>query len=200
MRKWTVRISSADAIPAVFADANVLAGALRRHVFLALADAGLIYPRWSRAVLMEAGHAHAKIVEAKPGRDGAGEAALLLTELEAAFPEADVPESLWAHVRIEGKLPDRGDEHVIQAAAAGGARFIQTENLKDFPAAVLGTLGLSAVGSDALYAERLANRPEEGAAALRAMAERLKLDDARFADALKRSRLKRTAARLGLSA
>lgn len=175
----------------------MLAGAVRRQVFLAFAAAGLIHPRWSRAVLMEAGHAHAKIVEKKPGRDGAGEAALLLTELEAGFPEADVPETLWSHVRVEGKLPDRGDEHVIKAAAAGGARYIVTENLRDFPAAVLAPLGLAAVGSDALFSDRLAAAPEAGAAALIALRARLGLDEDAFRDALLRSRLKRLAGRVG---
>lgn len=172
----------------------MLAGAIRRHVLLALADCGLLFPRWSRAVLMEAGHAHARIVSSKPGRDGAGEAARLLTELEAAFPEADVPEAVWRRVAVTGRLPDRGDEHVVQAAAAGRASLIVTENLRDFPLATLQPLGLAAIGSDALFHQRLAANPEVGRRALTAMAGRLGLDTSGLDAALRRGGLKRTAA------
>lgn len=90
--------------PAVFLDACVLAGALKRHLVLGLAEAGLIYPRWSEKVLFETGHAHARIVSNEPGRDGAGEAARIVTALEAAFPEAMV----LAEMAETVQLPARG--------------------------------------------------------------------------------------------
>jgi len=183
--------------PVVFADANVLAAALRRHVLLALADCGALRLRWSDAVLRETGHAHAKIVEKKPDRDGAGEAARLVMLFEAAFPGAMVEASEAERVEIEAKLPDRGDEHVIQAAVAGGARVIVTENLRDFPARVLLPLGLVALGGDALFSERVETAPGAAEAVSRA-GERLALNGADFADALRANRLKRTAEALGL--
>ncbi len=111
--------------PAVFIDACVLAGALKRHLVLSLAAAGLIYPRWSDKVLFETGHAHARIVCDESGRDGAGEAARIVTALEAAFPEAMVPAAMSETVKLPARrLPDPDDAHVMRAAAACGAAFI----------------------------------------------------------------------------
>ena len=182
----------------VFLDACVLASALRRHLLLALAEAGRIRLRWSERVLFETGCAHARIVADKPGRDGAGEAARLVTALEAAFPEAMTPAALADAVKITARLPDPDDAHVIQAAAAGRAGLILTENMKDFPRAALKPLGLYARP----VADFLASRLDSDAAATRAamtrVAGRLNLDAARFSAALVRSRLGAAAKKLGL--
>ena len=191
-------MSAEPTSPAVFIDANILAGALKRHLVLSLAEAGLIYPRWSEHVLFETGHAHARIVSSEPGRDGAGEAARLVTALEAAFPEAMVPAEDAEQVAIEARLPDRGDAHVIQAAKAGEAAFILTENMKDFPRKALSPLGLYARPLAEFLGSELSRRPDETRVALMAAAERLSLTPGRFMVALQRAQLGGVAKKLGL--
>jgi hypothetical protein len=183
------------AAPALFIDACVLAGAMRRHLVLGFADAGLLQPRWSGRVLMETGHAHAKIVEAKPGRDGAGEAARLVVALEQAFPEASTPADHG--VEIADRLPDEGDRHVIESALACGAAMILTDNIKDFPRKVLEPYGVYARTPAEYFASKLGSEP--GAApAMMAAAARLKLSPPQFARALQQARLGGLAKRLGL--
>lgn len=181
--------------PSIFIDACVLAGAVRRHLVLAFAEAGRLQPRWSPRVLFETGHAHAKIVEAKPGRDGAGEAARLVVALEQAYPEASVPEDHG--VTIAERLPDEGDRHVIESAVACGAALILTDNIKDFPRKVLEAHGLYARTPAEYFASRIGVDP--GAApALMAASVRLKLSPAQFARALQQGRLGGLGKRLGL--
>ncbi len=185
--------------PAVFIDACVLASALKRHLVLSLAEAGLIYPRWSEKVLFETGHAHARIVSDEPGRDGAGEAARIVTALEAAFPEALVPAEMSETVELPARrLPDPDDAHVMRAAAASGAAFILTENMKDFPRKILSPLGLYARPTAELLGSELSGRPGETHAALIRAADRLTLTPGRFKVALQRAQLGGVARRLGL--
>lgn len=185
-------------VPAVFIDACVLAGAIKRHLVLSLAEAGLIYPRWSEHVLFETGHAHARIVSTEPGRDGAGEAAQIVTGLEAAFPEAMVPRAAAEAIIIEARLPDIDDAHVIQAAAAGQAAFILTDNMKDFPRKALSPLGLYARPTGEFLGSALSKQPKQTRAALMAAADRLDLTPARFQTALQRAQLGGVAKKLGL--
>ena len=183
--------------PAVFLDACVLAGAVRRHLVLALADAGFFYPRWSEKVLFETGHAHARIVDGKPDRDGPGEAARLVLALEHAYPEALVPTEDAMAIKVTGTLPDPDDAHVMQAASAGQARVILTENMKDFPRATLKPLGLYARPSGEFIASRLGLAPAAATAAVLGAAHRLGLSAPRFGLALQRARLGSLAKKLG---
>ena len=184
--------------PAVFIDACVLAGAMRRHLVLALAEAGLIIPRWSPKVLMETGHAHARMVDGKADRDGPGEAAQLVTVLEAAFPEASVPEDQAEAITITGKLPDPGDAHVMKSAAAGRCRLILTENMRDFPRATLKPLGLYARPTHELAASLQGREPAATRTAILTAASRLKLSPPRLLQALQTARLGGVAKRLAL--
>ncbi len=175
-------------VPAVFVDACVLVSAIRRHILFSLAEAGMVHLRWSSKVLMETGHAHARIV-GDAGRDGAGEAARLVTALEAAWLEAGVPDDQSSKIRIEGPLPDRDDAHVMQAAAACGARFILTENMKDFPRKTLKPLGLYARPTGDYFGSLWRADPQAMRMIMDATAERLDLTPVRFETALKRNRL-----------
>lgn len=180
---------------AVFIDACVLAGALRRHLVTGFAAAGLLQPRWSPHVLVETGHAYAKILEAKPGRDGAGEAARLVVALEQAFPEASVPDGHG--VAVKDRLPDEGDRHVIESALACGAAMILTDNIKDFPRKILEPYGVYARTPAEYFASRLGCEPR-AEPALTGAAARLKLSPAQFGSALRQARLGGLAKRLGL--
>lgn len=184
--------------PSVFVDACVLAGAIRRHLVLALSEAGLIIPRWSPKVLMETGHAHARMVDGKANRDGPGEAAQLVTALQAAYPEASVPEDEADAITIAGKLPDPGDAHVMKSAAAGRCRLILTENMRDFPRATLKPLGLYARPTHELVASLLGREPGATRTAILTAASRLKLSPPRLLQALQTARLGGVAKRLAL--
>jgi hypothetical protein len=184
--------------PAVFLDACVLVGAMRRHLVLALAERGLLYPRWSEKVMLETGHAHAKILDGKPGRDGAGEAAQLVMHLQAAFPEAMVPTQDAEQVSIKAQLPDPNDAHVIQAAIAGQSTVILTENMKDFPRQILQPLGIYARPTHEFVASMINRAPETTLAAINTARERLDVSPARFGDALRKSRLGALAKKLAL--
>ncbi|MCP2671256.1 PIN domain-containing protein [Maricaulaceae bacterium EIL42A08] len=175
-------------VPAVFVDACVLVSAIRRHILFSLADAGMVHLRWSAKVLMETGHAHARIV-GDAGRDGPGEAARLVTALEAAWPEASVPDDQSSKIRIEGPLPDRDDAHVMQAAAACGARFILTENMKDFPRKTLKPLGLYARPTGDYFGSLWRAERDQMRSVMGGTADRLNLTPARFETALKRAQL-----------
>jgi len=183
--------------PVIFLDACVLAGAVRRHLVLSLAEAGFFYPRWSEKVLYETGHAHARIVDGKPGRDGPGEASRLVMALEHAWPEAMVSTDVAQAIKVTGKLPDPDDAHVMQGAAAGEARLILTENMKDFPRATLKPLGLYARPTGDFIASRLGLAPEACRVALLGAAHRLGLSAPRFSLALQRARLGSLARKLG---
>lgn len=65
------------------------------------------------------------------------------------------------------QLPDPDDRHVVAAAFHGGVDLIVTQNLKDFPQAVLEPLGLQAVHPDRFVGEFLETQPEQVVEALR---------------------------------
>lgn len=184
--------------PVVFLDANILASAMKRHLILALAEAGLLYPRWSQKVLFETGHAHARIVSGQAGRDGAGEAARLVTALQAAYPEASAGDNAPKPDGV-GRLPDDDDRHVIEAAWATQSDFILTENIKDFPRKTLEPLGLYARRTSEFLGSELSKRPMVTQAALMVAGERLMLTPSRFALALRRAQLGGVARKLGLA-
>lgn len=183
--------------PVVFLDANILASAMKRHLILSLADAELLYPRWSQKVLFETGHAHARIVSGQEGRDGAGEAARLITALQAAYPEA-CPANNAPKPHGVGPLPDGDDRHVIEAAWACESDFILTENIKDFPRKTLEPLKLYARRTSEFLGSELSKRPMVTKAALMVTGERLMLSPSRFALALRRAQLGGVARKLGL--
>jgi hypothetical protein len=64
-------------------------------------------------------------------------------------------------------LPDADDRHVLAAAIHGGATIIVTMNLRDFPAAMLATHGMTALHPDTFTGRILENEPDEVIAALR---------------------------------
>jgi len=71
-------------------------------------------------------------------------------------------------------LPDPGDAHVLAAALKTRAAIIVTDNLKDFPAEILGPLNLEARSADDFIADTIALDPGRAVAAVRTMRERFK--------------------------
>lgn len=147
-------------------DACVLGGALRRNMLLSLAEAGLFRPRWSSRILDETQKAIAQ--NTKGETDGSRQRAAI----EAAFPEALVT----GYELFEDKLalPDPGDNHVLAAAIATSASVIVTDNLADFPSAVLDPHAIQAISADDFIADTIELDPSEATLALRRMRERFK--------------------------
>ncbi len=77
-------------------------------------------------------------------------------------------------VRFGADLPDQKDVHVLAAALKAQASTIVTENLRDFPAKVLGPLNIEARSGDAFIADTIALDPGRAGAAIRVMRERMK--------------------------
>lgn len=154
-------------------DACALAGALKRNMLLTLAEAEFFRVRWSAQILDETEAAIAKILAAKGADDAAGRAKAARGVMERAFEEACVTDIVDAINSIAG-LPDPGDRHVVAAALKTQAAVIVTDNLRDFPQALLAPLNLEARSTDAFIADTIALDPGRAVAALRRMRERLK--------------------------
>ena len=147
-------------------DANVLAGALARNMLLSLAEAEFFRPRWSSEILDEFVRQFERRFD-----DPAG-AARQRQMMERAFPEALVTDHQALIVSLE--LPDPDDRHVLAAALQTKAAVIVTENLRDFPAAVLSRYDIEAVRLDDFIADILDLAGWEAVAALRVMRERFR--------------------------
>lgn len=153
-------------------DACCLAGALKRNLLLTLAEAEFFRLRWSKTILDETEQAIAEILTAKGAATPAAHAAKARTNMETAFQDADVGDydSMLCACDV---LPDPGDAHVLAAALKTQAAIIVTDNLKDFPAALLAPLNLEARSADAFIADTIALDPGRAVAAIRRLRERL---------------------------
>lgn len=139
--------------PIAVYDACVLFPATLRDLMLRLAAAGLVQPRWSNQILDEC---FRNIRLKRPELD---ELALERTRAKmcAAFPDA--MEASENRSTPEVTLPDPDDVHVLATALAAGASSIVTFNLRDFPARVLGPLGIQAVHPDDFVLARIEEAP-----------------------------------------
>lgn len=93
--------------------------------------------------------------------------------MQTAFPEAMV-EGFTLIGSAQFGLPDPGDELVIAAAVKTQAQALVTENLKDFPADILGQLNIEARSADDFIADTITLEEGRAIAAIRKMRERLK--------------------------
>ena len=141
-----------------FLDACVLFPPVMREALLSVAKEGVFEPLWSPRVMEEWRRTGA--------RHDPGEAVLIggeIARLNAIWPAANVE---TAAERPELWLPDENDIHVLQSALAGGAAFIVTMNLRDFPKRELEPFGVSAIHPDAFMVQLAAEEPEMVASAL----------------------------------
>jgi hypothetical protein len=156
-----------------FVDACSLAGALKRNLLLTLAEAEFFRLRWSERVLDETERAIEKILADKRIADAPERAARARASMEAAFEDAMVGDFDRFLPTCAG-LPDPGDAHVLAAALKTQAFTIVTDNLADFPAAILGSLNIEARSTDAFLADTIALDSGRAVAAIRKMRGRLK--------------------------
>ena len=154
-------------------DACVLASPLKRNLLLSLAEAEFFRPRWSARIMGETERTVEKLLLKRGIADPAANAARARDAMERAFEDAMVTgfEKLEAGFP---DLPDAGDRHVLAAAVKTRASIIVTDNLRDFPDAILRPLDLEAKDADAFIADTIDLRVAQAVPALRRMRERLK--------------------------
>ena len=144
----------------VILDANVLFPFRVRDVLLTFAQEGLFRARftdeiigeWTRNLIRQKPHLEASVL---------AQVAALRFAFDDCFVTGHKP-------LIAGlTLPDKDDRHVLAAAIRCSAQIIVTENLKDFPASVLGQYDLEALGADDMLANTFDLFPQRGSRALR---------------------------------
>jgi predicted nucleic acid-binding protein len=139
--------------PDAILDACVLYPASVRGLLLSVAAEGAFRPAWSEPILHEVRSnllsKHAMTAGGWQRLDG---------QLRLAFPDAIVPEP---PIRaIEATMPnDPKDRHVLAAAVTSRAALVVTNNLRDFRAADVQSVGVRALHPDAYLQELLDASP-----------------------------------------
>jgi predicted nucleic acid-binding protein len=165
-------------------DACVLVSAPRRDLLLTLAEAEFFRLRWSRNIISETQSALRRIFAERDFQDHDARAARAVAAMQAAFPEALVDDQEGLEPLTFG-LPDANDEHVLSAAVQTQAQAIVTDNLADFPAAILSPLNIEARTADDFIADTIALDEGKAVAAIRAMRVRLRRPEMSPQDFLK---------------
>lgn len=154
-------------------DACTLADTLRRNLLLTLAEEEFFRVRWSQTILDETQAAIFKMLLSKDTADADEKSARAIGHMERAFEDAKVV-GFDGYLPSCAGLPDPGDAHVAAAALKTQAALIVTENLKDFPAAVLVPLNLEAKSADAFIADTIALETGRAVQAIQRMRLRFK--------------------------
>jgi predicted nucleic acid-binding protein len=138
-RHWVRTWGLSRVVFTVIYDANVLYPSMLRDLLIRVAQAGLVRARWTEAILDET------FRNLKQNRPDLDPAKLDRTRelMCAAVPDCIVDDYQPLEQVFMG-LPDPGDAHVMAAALKVQAQVIVTNNLKHFPAEVLGRWGVEA--------------------------------------------------------
>jgi predicted nucleic acid-binding protein len=151
-----------------FLDASVLYSAPLRDLLMHLAARDLFQARWSDRVQEE------WIAALLRNRRDLTQEQLARTRRLMDENINDALVSGYEHIIDQLTLPDPNDRHVLAAAIHGGANIIVTVNLRDFPADMLATRGITALHPDTFICRILDNEPDEVVAALRQLHHDLK--------------------------
>jgi len=134
--------------PIVVLDACVLFPAQVRSLFMYLAGAKLLRPRWTDEIDEWIRNLLARRSDlTREKLQGTREL------MRRHVPDAIVTD--YEHLIETLELPDKDDRHVLAAAIQARATIIATFNLKDFPDAYLAPYGVQAVHPDALVTKLL---------------------------------------------
>ena len=118
-------------------DTCVLWPGLQRDFLLSLAAEGMYRPVWNAVILDELEYSQIKQLTGRgeePAEAGR-RAAFLVAEMRRAFQDAEV--GGWERLDGSFDLPDSNVEHVLAAAVIAGAGAIVTDNIRDFPSAMV---------------------------------------------------------------
>lgn len=144
-----------DMAPSALLDANVLFPNSLRDLLIRLAAAGVIRVHWTERILDEMVSGVLKrYPDIKPER---------MVRTRALMAEA-VRDSIvdgYEHLIDTLELPDHDDRHVVAAAIHSRSPIIVTENIRDFPAAVLGPLGIEAQTADTFVLDLVERYPDD---------------------------------------
>lgn len=135
-------------------DACVLVPIVAANTLLRLAEAELFRLVWSEQILGEVQYAIERVHPELAG----GKAEHRISQMRAAFPHACADQ--FDAIRLDVRLPDPHDLHVVEAAVRGRADVIVTNNLKDFPSDALDLLGLEAQSLDDFLLNQLDLEPD----------------------------------------
>ena len=131
-------------------DTCVLYPATIRDTLLLAAETGAFQLRWTDQIIIEL---RRNLIENRAAP------AMNVERMLASFAEFFDDGRVTGYERhVAGLENDPKDRHVVAAAIEGGAGFIVTENLKDFPAARL-PRGILAVAVDDFLGELLERSP-----------------------------------------
>ena len=146
---------------AVLLDANVLYSAAMRDLFMEVALANLLRPKWTPDIQCEWIDA---LLRNKPNLKRVN---LERTQdlMDKAIPDAIV--TGYENLIDSFTLSDPNDRHVLAAAIVGQCDVIVTQNLKDFPKDLLEPFAIEAQHPDDCLANCLDLLPEKFCAAAR---------------------------------
>ncbi len=151
----------------VVLDANVLYPFRMRDILLRFYHAGLFRGRWTEEILREW---ISNLLTAKPELQRSIESQL--SAIKRAFPEALVT---GYEPTVPGlEMPDPDDRHVLAAAIKCGAQHIVTQNLSDFPSAILDEFGIEAIDADEFLYRTFELYPAEAVEVLKALRQSYK--------------------------
>ena len=149
-------------------DANILVPNILRDVFVSLAFERVYAARWTE-------HIHEEwtrnVVKLRP------DIPLAAMHKVRRLMDSNIRDSLVTDYEplIETlDLPDPNDRHVLAAAIVAGAKFIVTNNVKDFPPAVLDLYGVQTRKPDAFLCDLWPHNAPEIVAALKRQRARLR--------------------------
>ena len=161
-------------------DACVLHPAGLRDFLVRLAMTGLFRAHWSEDILDEM---VASVLSRRPDLDEAQ-----LARTRELMCDA-VPDSVTTGYKdlIEGlNLPDPNDRHVLAAAIRSGSQVIVTENIDDFPRAVLETYNIETQTPDVFVLHLIELSPTSVSGVIQAQATALKDPPMSVSDVLDR--------------
>jgi predicted nucleic acid-binding protein len=175
-------------------DACVLYPLAMADALMNLATAGLFAAKWTARIESEW---IAALEEKRP--DLQGRLGFRRDQMREAVPDWELAETAWKTCAGGLSLPDPDDVHVLAAALAGQADCIVTAIQKDFPAEVVGVLGIEVMHPDQFIVAQWDLDQLGAVAAFKRMRARWKKPSAnaeQFAEALERGGLPATAQRL----
>jgi len=148
-------------------DANVLYSQVLTDYFVHAQSQNLINLRWSSRILDEmirnkkarAAEKFKDPVQLAPRLAAADD---LRAYVERTYPDQLLEPSDEDYLPFDQlEMPDPDDRHVVATAVAAGATYLCTDNMPDFPPAVMTHLGIRRVTSDALLVELGTKHPLE---------------------------------------
>ena len=129
----------------VLYDANVLYPSTLRDMLIRVAQAGLVQAKWTHEILDEV---FSNLIRNRPDLDPAK---LARTRELMNSAVRDCLVTAYEPLIDSLTLPDADDRHVLAAAIKARAQVIVTNNLKDFPSAVLDAWDMEAKSPDGFH-------------------------------------------------